>query len=145
MPSNFEEWKQLARLCILLCQKTKPSHTKKLNHWHTNWYQSRNFPYFLLVGSDVKQSHRTVGGTAGSRSNFRGRSGLRHRGHTQSLSNRHIAQCGGEVLLHLLPLCLLDVVLGGVLQVGLYLIISRLKELLSANVLTDSLNEEHRG
>lgn len=95
--------------------------TRNLNtHTHT-----QKFPYFLLVGSNVQQSHRTVRGTAGSRSNFRGRRGLLHRGHTQSLSNRHIAQSGGEVLLHLLPLCLLDVVLGGILQVGLYLIISR--------------------
>jgi len=55
-------------------------------------------------------------------SGFRGRAGLMHRGHPQGLSDRVVAQSGGEVLLHLLPHSLLDMVLGGVLQVGLHLI-----------------------
>lgn len=85
--------------------------------------QFRTFPYFLFVGADVEQSHGTVGGAAGCRGRFGSRTGLRYGGDTQRLRNGSIAQSGGQVLLHLLSLRLLDVVLGGVFQVGLHLLL----------------------
>lgn len=95
--------------------------------WKHFFLQSESKPYFLLVGSDVEQCHRTVGGTAGCVGNFRGRIGLRYRRHTKAPSDCLISQRGGEVLLQLLALYLLEVVLCGVLQVGLHLSIKRQK------------------
>lgn len=115
---KFPKRKLLKRLCNLLYHQMKLAH-RKFNYWYQCW----NSPYFFLVGADVEQRHRTIRGAAGSRGHFWGRTGLGGGGQRQGLRNRLVSQSGGEVLLHLLPLCLLDVVLGGVLQVGLHLII----------------------
>lgn len=115
---KFAKRKLLKRLCNLLYHQMKLAH-RKFNYWYQCW----NSPYFFLVGADVEQRHRTIRGAAGSRGHFWGRTGLGGGGQRQGLRNRLVSQSGGEVLLHLLPLCLLDVVLGGVLQVGLHLII----------------------
>lgn len=77
--------------------------------------------FVVVVGSQVEQGHGAVGGTVCRRNPLRGRAGLWHGGQPQTDSHRRVTQSGGEVLLHLLPLSLLDVVLGGVLQVGLHL------------------------
>lgn len=71
---------------------------------------------FLAVGAEGEQGHGTVGSaTAGPgwHAVFGGLAGALAAGFT--------TQGGGQILPHLLPLSLLDVVLGGILQVGLHL------------------------
>lgn len=71
---------------------------------------------FLTVGAESEQGHRTVGGAAarpGWHTVLRWLAG--------ALAASFTTQRGGQVLPHLLPLILLDVVLGGILQVGLHL------------------------
>ena len=71
---------------------------------------------FLAVGAEREQGHRTVGGAAagpGWHAVLRGLAG--------ALAAGFPTQGGGQILPHLLPLRLLDVVLRGILQVGLHL------------------------
>lgn len=80
------------------------------------------YAYLLLaVGAEGQQGHGAVGGTAawaGGHSVLRGLAGALQ---ASCLAARLTPKGCGQVLPHLLPLGLLDVVLGGVLQVSLHL------------------------
>lgn len=71
---------------------------------------------FLTVGAEGEQGHGTVGGAAAGTGWHAVLGGL-----AGALAAGFTTQGGGQVLPHLLPLSLLDVVLGGILQVGLHL------------------------
>lgn len=71
---------------------------------------------FLTVGAKGKQSHGTVGCTA-ARPGWHAVLG----GLAGALAASFTTQGGGQILPHLLPLSLLDVVFGGTFQVGLHL------------------------
>lgn len=71
---------------------------------------------FLTVGAEGEQGHGTVGGAAAGPGWHAVLGGL-----AGALAASFSTQGGGQILPHLLPLSLLDVVLGGILQVGLHL------------------------
>lgn len=71
---------------------------------------------FLTVGAEGEQGHGTVGGAAAGPGWHAVLGGL-----AGALAAGFTTQGGGQILPHLLPLSLLDVVLGGILQVGLHL------------------------
>lgn len=71
---------------------------------------------FLTVGAEGEQGHGTVGGAAAGPGRHAVLGGL-----AGALAACFTTQRGGQIRPHLLPLSLLDVVLGGILQVGLHL------------------------
>lgn len=71
---------------------------------------------FFTVGAEGEQGHRTVRSAAAGPWRHAVLGGL-----AGALAAGFTTQCAGQVLPHLLPLILLDVVLGWTLQVGLHL------------------------
>lgn len=82
--------------------------------------------YLFFIGAEAQHSQGAAGSAAGGRGELGGGAGLGRGRYGERLTGHSVAEGVGEVLLHLLPLSLLDVILSRVFQVSLNLRRSRM-------------------